>query len=95
MSYTQAIGAINGVLDTGQAMDVPIAASAAVVNFMVSLKLPMATTEEAMRSATRQADLFAYSGEMVWLSPSTCWREETSIPSGWLLRRLVELLRIA
>ena len=61
VDFDTAIGAIVGVLDTAQAMGVPIdEASSAVVNAMVSMRLPMATTEEAMRSSARQADLFAY-----------------------------------
>ncbi len=61
-TYDQAIGSIEGILDTAQAMDVEIAeASAAVVNNMTALRLEMGNTDQAFKSSKRLADLFAYS----------------------------------
>ena len=61
LGFDTAMGAINGVLDSAQAMGEPISlASDAIVNAMVQLRLPMSTTEEAFASSRRMADLFAY-----------------------------------
>lgn len=61
LSYEQTIGSLNGILDTAQAMDVPISdAAAAIVNAMVSQKMAMEDMQATMKSSIRMADLFAY-----------------------------------
>ena len=50
LSYDQTMGSMEGILDTAQAMDVEIAdASAAVVNAMTSLRMPMKTNRRGVQ----------------------------------------------
>lgn len=61
LSYEQTLGSLNGILDTAQAMDVPISqASAAIVNAMVAQKMAMEDMNATMKSSIRMADLYAY-----------------------------------
>ena len=61
LNYGQAIGSIEGILDTAQAMDVEIAdASSSVVNAMTALRMEMGNTDQAFKSSKRLADLYAY-----------------------------------